>query len=254
MLRLPPIRQLKAELRQAIWDAVNSPGAALVQFIGHGNYTVWSDDAFFDERYVPRDTSYLVNGLELPWLIVHNCLTGGFHGDEPKSMGEQWIKRQIGGAIAMLDRLEIFHLAIFGLAAAATLVWRLRNGDRQAERHRQATWIAVGMVGGYLPFALLYMVPFVFGGELPGPLAALAVMSARSSSAVMPRASRAAAKASSVGAKTVKGPSPSRVSTRPAAWTAATRVVNSLATATSKSTSWSTPLLRATATSFARTA
>ena len=83
---------------------------------------------------------------------------------------------QIAGAIAMLDRLEVFHLAVFGLAAGALLIWRLRRGDRQTERHRQATWIAVGMVGGYLPFALFYMLPFVLGSGLPGPLAALAVM------------------------------------------------------------------------------
>ena len=81
---------------------------------------------------------------------------------------------QIAGAITMLDRLEILHLAMFGLAAAAVLLWRLRRGERQAERHRQATWIAVGMVGGYLPFALLYMVPYVVGAQMPGPLGALA--------------------------------------------------------------------------------
>ncbi len=83
---------------------------------------------------------------------------------------------QIAGAIAMLDRLEVFHLAVFGLAAAALLIWRLRRSDRRADKHRQATWIAVGMVGGYLPFALLYAVPYVLSTELPGPLAALAVI------------------------------------------------------------------------------
>ncbi len=83
---------------------------------------------------------------------------------------------RIAGAIAMLDRLELFHLAIFGLAAAAMLIWRLGRRDQQAERHRQATWVAVGMVGGYLPFALFYALPYVLGSQLPGPLAALAVM------------------------------------------------------------------------------
>jgi signal transduction histidine kinase len=83
---------------------------------------------------------------------------------------------QIAGAITVLDRLEVFHLVLFGLAAAVVLFWRLRHGDRRTERHRQATWIAIGMVSGYLPFALLYLVPFTLGVDLPGPLTALAVM------------------------------------------------------------------------------
>jgi two-component system NtrC family sensor kinase len=92
-------------------------------------------------------------------------------------LGGRWLfGRQIASAITLLDRLEVFHLVMFGLAAAAVLVWRLRRGNRRAERYRQAAWIAVGMIGGYLPFALLYVVPFVLGAELPGPLTALAVM------------------------------------------------------------------------------
>ncbi len=83
---------------------------------------------------------------------------------------------QIAGAIIMLDRLELFHLVLFGLAAAAVLFWRLRRGERHSERQRQATWIAVGMVAGYLPFGLLYLLPYTFGLELPAPLVALAVV------------------------------------------------------------------------------
>jgi PAS domain S-box-containing protein len=83
---------------------------------------------------------------------------------------------QIAGALTMLDRLELFHLVIFGLAAAAVLAWRLRRGKRQAASHRQATWIAVGMVGGYVPFALLYLLPLTFGLMPPQPLTALAVV------------------------------------------------------------------------------
>ena len=83
---------------------------------------------------------------------------------------------QIAGAIALLDRLEIFHLVVFGLSAAAVLIWRLRRGDRQDEAHRQATWIAIGMVAGYLPFALLYMVPFALGAKLPEALVVVTVL------------------------------------------------------------------------------
>jgi hypothetical protein len=96
----PSVPDPASAMTQAIWDEVNPPGVALIQFAGHGNFTVWSDDAFFDERYVPRDTAGLFNGQELPWLIVHNCLTGGFHGAE-FTMGEDWLKRDGGGAVAV---------------------------------------------------------------------------------------------------------------------------------------------------------
>ena len=97
-------------MRQAIKDAVNGDdgfdGAAAVQFIGHSSFTVWSDDAFFDER-VPNnlDTDDLNNGPagapRLPWLLAHNCLSGGFHSSAPNTMGEGWLKREGGGAMGV---------------------------------------------------------------------------------------------------------------------------------------------------------
>jgi len=82
-------------------------GAAMMQFSGHGNFDAWSDDALFcvDETksYCPADdTLDLDNGSRLPWLIVHNCLTGGFHSTALKSFGESWTKHGVGGAIAVL--------------------------------------------------------------------------------------------------------------------------------------------------------
>ncbi len=96
-----------AAMNQAIKDAVNgtdgfSDGAVVAQFTGHGNFVVWSDDAFFDERYpASLDTDDLVNGYRLPWLINHSCLTGGFHTLLENSMGEDWMKRSGGGAMAV---------------------------------------------------------------------------------------------------------------------------------------------------------
>ena len=93
-------------MRQDIKDAVNGndmfSGAALVQFSGHGNFVVWSDDAFLDERFPPNlDTSDLMNGLKLPWVIVHNCLSGGFHSTLFETMGEDWLRRIGGGAMGV---------------------------------------------------------------------------------------------------------------------------------------------------------
>lgn len=96
-----------ANMRQAIKDAVNgtdgfSDGAAVAQYTGHGNFVVWSDDAFFDERFpASLDTDDLVNGYRLPWLVNHNCLTGGFHTLQDNSMGEDWMKRSGGGAMSV---------------------------------------------------------------------------------------------------------------------------------------------------------
>ena len=97
-------------INTAILDAINgvdgvANGAALVQYAGHGNFDLWSDDAFFDDtvsaQHTQRDTDLLVNGTRLPWLLAHNCLTGGFHTPAFHAMGEDWIKRAGGGAVAV---------------------------------------------------------------------------------------------------------------------------------------------------------
>ncbi len=81
----------------------------------------------------------------------------------------------IAAAITVLDRLELIHLVLFALGAAATLLVRLRGGQR-TEEHRQAVWVAVGLAGGYLPFAALYLLPYTFGLSTPTPLTAAAVV------------------------------------------------------------------------------
>ena len=64
------------------------------------------------------------------------------------------------------DRIELVLLVAFALAAAAILGRGLlsRHGWEQG---RQTQWIAFGVAGGYLPFLLLYVLPFSL--ELPAP-------------------------------------------------------------------------------------
>jgi hypothetical protein len=99
-----------AQMRLDIQDAINGvsgPGTVLTQFIGHGNFELWSDEVLFcvnpDNPACPLgdDTQTLTNGLKLPWLMVHNCLSGGFHSVDPISLGESWLKHDLGGAIAV---------------------------------------------------------------------------------------------------------------------------------------------------------
>jgi PAS domain S-box-containing protein len=90
--------------------------------------------------------------------------------------GGAWL---FGGALTsalpVLDRLELFHLVIFSLAAAAILAWRLTR-TREPEAQRQAAWIAVGMGAGYLPFFAFYVLPQSLGVEWPTLPTALAVL------------------------------------------------------------------------------
>ncbi|MCY3968323.1 MAG: ATP-binding protein [Acidobacteria bacterium] len=69
-------------------------------------------------------------------------------------------------ALEQQDRIELVLLTLFALAAAAVLGRSLlsRHGWEQG---RQTQWIAFGVAGGYLPFLLLYVVPFSL--ELPAP-------------------------------------------------------------------------------------
>jgi two-component system NtrC family sensor kinase len=74
-----------------------------------------------------------------------------------------------------LDKLDLWHLVAFSLAAVAVLVWRTLR-EQSWERRRQLHWMIFGLAGGYLPFLLLYVVPFVLGLRLPELLAAAAVL------------------------------------------------------------------------------
>ena len=104
---------MRADIKAGVNGADGFEGAALMQYNGHGNTLVWSSDAFFDERGIfhPKDTLDLNNGLKLPWLMAHNCLTGAFHVPALDTVGEDWLLRNEnaptgpprGGAVAVLS-------------------------------------------------------------------------------------------------------------------------------------------------------
>jgi len=81
----------------------------------------------------------------------------------------------VAAALPLLDRVSLVHLVAFALAALAVLVVRLAR-HREWEEHRQLQWIAVGLGAGYVPFLLLYVVPFTLGAGLPRLLAVVAVL------------------------------------------------------------------------------
>ncbi len=102
---LPPEPCDPGQMNTAIRDAVNGldgfDGAAIFQYTGHGNFDIWSDDVYWDNRLPSPDPESLTNGTKLPWLLAHGCLIGGFQTTQTRSMGENWLKRSGGGAVAV---------------------------------------------------------------------------------------------------------------------------------------------------------
>ena len=96
-------------------------GAAVMQYVGHGNYNIWSDDAIFDEGFNRLDVSSLTNSSALPWLVALNCLTGGFHTTMVNSLGEDWLKAAGAGAIAVSGPAGLMFFGSYH--AVADVVW-----------------------------------------------------------------------------------------------------------------------------------
>jgi hypothetical protein len=88
-------------IRQGVNGQDGFDGAAIFQYTGHGNFDIWSDDDYWDNRLPNPDPETLTNGTKLPWLLAHGCLIGGFHTTQTRSMGENWLKRSGGGAVAV---------------------------------------------------------------------------------------------------------------------------------------------------------
>ncbi len=85
-------------------DAVSgADGAALTQFVGHSNFQVWSDDRIWDQGDTRLDVYDLTNQGRLPWLLAHNCLSGGFHTKLARANGEDWLTYAGGGAVAVFS-------------------------------------------------------------------------------------------------------------------------------------------------------
>ena len=78
-------------------------------------------------------------------------------------------------SLQALDRLDLLHLVAFSLAAVAVLVYRVLR-ERGWEPRRQMHWMIFGLAGGYLPFLVFYVIPFVLGLRPPQLLTAVAVL------------------------------------------------------------------------------
>jgi peptidase C25-like protein/fibronectin type III domain protein len=114
---------MRADIKEVINGAGGAAdGAAVVQFTGHGNFDVWSDDAFLDNRSPAFDIDDLVNGGRLPAMFVHNCLTAGFMSTATRTLGEDWLKKTGGGGISVFAPSGLSN-GYFGVEASEE-IWR----------------------------------------------------------------------------------------------------------------------------------
>ena len=102
----------------------------------------------------------------LPFVYLPAAVLALLHVDLVAYDGGHLFRTGLGTGIArgveLLQNLELVHWVAFGLAAVGLLGLRLLR-QKNWEKRRQVQWIAVGMAGGYIPFAVLYLVPWLFG-------------------------------------------------------------------------------------------
>ena len=71
--------QFRADLQAAL-----NQGAAVVNYVGHGNFTIWDGDQIFKNS----DVASLTNTNRLPVFFNSTCLMGGYHLDTLEALGE----------------------------------------------------------------------------------------------------------------------------------------------------------------------
>lgn len=111
----------------------------------------------------------------IPFFYLPSALLLALQADLMFFDGRWLLGGNMTSALGLLDSLELYHLVFYALAAIGVLVWRLRKIE-QPEPHRQATWIAVGMAGGYVPFLALYVLPATLGLQWHSGLTAVSVL------------------------------------------------------------------------------
>lgn len=114
-------------------------------------------------------------GLLIPLLYVPATLLLGLQIALMLFAGRGIEPGRAASALPLLDRIGLVHLAVYALVALGVLIFRLGR-QRDWEEQRQLQWIAVGLGAGYVPFLVLYVVPFTLGAGLPGLVTAAAVV------------------------------------------------------------------------------
>lgn len=125
---------------------------------------------FFPDRLeVVRRRRWLVPTLYLPGAFL-----ALFHGDLIFG-GSRLFARPEAALLARVDRFELV-LLMAGVLAASFLLWLRYQHGVNWEQRRQLLLVLVGLLGGYAPFLLFYVVPWVLSLSWPGWTTLVAVL------------------------------------------------------------------------------
>ncbi|MBK7770188.1 MAG: hypothetical protein IPI48_06565 [bacterium] len=93
----PPASQVKPAARAAINDALNA-GTTVFYYVGHG-----AEDNLADEQiFQSRDIANLRNGMKRPLFLAFSCDVGVYDSPNRRSMAEQFLQYDSGGAIGAI--------------------------------------------------------------------------------------------------------------------------------------------------------
>ncbi|MEM8962748.1 MAG: ATP-binding protein [Acidobacteriota bacterium] len=111
----------------------------------------------------------------IPFFYLPALVLASLHLDWIVTGGQWFAGPAVESRVLMVDRIELALLVLFSLFAILALVIRLARHN-EWESRRQVQWIVMGMLGGYLPFFGLYVVPLLLGFARPQWLEAVAVV------------------------------------------------------------------------------
>ncbi len=118
----------------------------------------------FDSRWL---------GRAIPLVYLPSLLSIGFHVDT--MTGGRFFGPASASRMQLVERLELLLLVASALFAALTLF--VRFAQRPAwESRRQVQWILLGLLGGYVPFLALAVLPWTFGLSWPSWATVLGVL------------------------------------------------------------------------------
>jgi len=72
-------------------------GLGLINYVGHGSHSSW-----VSSNFGTSDIVSLTNGSKLPFIFSVACVNGQFHVTNADCFAEAWLKKDNGGAVAMI--------------------------------------------------------------------------------------------------------------------------------------------------------